>query len=114
MNAETVRELDRHALLAMAKNGVRFMADKRISLWVKIGIFFVYVVAFVAYIFWPADLINDFIPVLGKVDDASGIAPMIVITVRSWMKTRVLKMLNDRTLDALAESQPLPVSTRPL
>ncbi len=55
----------------------RYLRDGRVPLWRKlVG------VAAVAYLVWPFDLIPDFIPILGWLDDAGVLMAAAVFLVR--------------------------------
>jgi len=55
----------------------RYVRDGRVPLWRKlVG------VAAVAYLFWPFDLIPDFIPIIGWLDDAGVLMAAAVFIVR--------------------------------
>ncbi|MGO9830792.1 MAG: YkvA family protein [Myxococcaceae bacterium] len=55
----------------------RYLRDGRVPLWRKlVG------VAAVAYLVWPFDLIPDFIPILGWLDDAGVLTAAAVFLVR--------------------------------
>jgi uncharacterized membrane protein YkvA (DUF1232 family) len=55
----------------------RYVRDGRVPLWRKlVG------VAAVAYLFWPFDLIPDFIPVIGYLDDAGILTAAALFLVR--------------------------------
>lgn len=55
----------------------RYLRDGRVPLWRKlVG------VAAVAYLIWPFDLIPDFIPILGWLDDAGILLAAAIFLVR--------------------------------
>ena len=55
----------------------RYVRDGRVPLWRKlVG------VAAVAYLFWPFDLIPDFIPFIGWLDDAGVLTAAAIFLVR--------------------------------
>jgi uncharacterized membrane protein YkvA (DUF1232 family) len=55
----------------------RYVRDARVPLWRKlVG------VAAVAYLFWPFDLIPDFIPFIGYLDDAGVLTAAALFLVR--------------------------------
>jgi uncharacterized membrane protein YkvA (DUF1232 family) len=55
----------------------RYLRDRRVPTWRKlVG------VAAVAYLFWPFDLIPDFLPVVGYLDDAGVLTAAALFLVR--------------------------------
>lgn len=56
----------------------RLLADKRVSGWRK-GLIF----ALIAYLAMPIDLVPDFIPIAGQLDDAIIVALVLRVTLRS-------------------------------
>jgi uncharacterized membrane protein YkvA (DUF1232 family) len=55
----------------------RYLRDSRVPIWRKlVG------VAAVGYLFWPFDLIPDFLPVIGYLDDAGVLTAAALFLVR--------------------------------
>jgi uncharacterized membrane protein YkvA (DUF1232 family) len=61
--------------------------------------------AIVAYAFSPIDLIPDFIPVLGYLDDLV-LVPLGVLAVRAMIPPHVMQECRDRAQTALADRKP--------
>jgi uncharacterized membrane protein YkvA (DUF1232 family) len=66
----------------------RYIRDPQVALWRKLT-----GVAAVAYVVWPLDLIPDWIPVLGWLDDVGILAAVAIFLVREVRR-------HDRTLVA--------------
>jgi uncharacterized membrane protein YkvA (DUF1232 family) len=62
--------------------------------------------ALVAYAFSPIDLIPDFIPVLGYLDDLV-LIPLGVLAVRTMIPPHVMQECRDRALTAISEARPV-------
>jgi uncharacterized membrane protein YkvA (DUF1232 family) len=62
--------------------------------------------ALVAYAFSPIDLIPDFIPVFGYLDDLV-LIPLGVLAVRTMIPAHVMQECRDRALTALSQARPV-------
>lgn len=67
--------------------------DPRTPVWVK-----VFAVLLVTYALSPVDLIPDFIPVLGLLDDLL-IVPVGIYLIRKWIPTEVLEEARSRVTE---------------
>jgi uncharacterized membrane protein YkvA (DUF1232 family) len=75
----------------------RYVRDGRVPLWRKlVG------VAAVAYLIWPFDLIPDFIPVIGYLDDAG------VLTAAALFLVRDVRLHQQRFPELPAAEPPPP------
>ena len=78
--------------------------DPRTPLWLKVMAFFV-----VAYALSPIDLVPDFIPVLGYLDDVILLPALIWLIVR-WLPHDVVRDCRQQAVDWMAARQTKPVS----
>lgn len=77
----------------------RYVRDGRVPLWRKlVG------VAAVAYLFWPFDLIPDFIPFIGWLDDAGVLTAAAIFLVRDVR-------LHEQRYPELPATEPTPQHT---
>lgn len=78
--------------------------DPRTPTWLKALAFFV-----VAYLFSPIDLVPDFIPVLGYLDDVI-LLPMLIWLALRYLPTDVALDCRQQAEDWMAERKAKPVS----
>lgn len=105
LDVRSLKALEKEQVLQIARTGQRFMGDKTIPLWVKIGAGFVFTFCTFLYLWLPIDLIPDAAPVVGTMDDSVGFVAMAVFTAKKWVKEHGLKLAYDQAMNVMAERE---------